>query len=160
MFTTFTRRAAMALAIGTIVSMPVFAKAPGTGADAQKLAEQAMNHVKKVGFEQAVKDFNADQATWGLASRDKVVYITTYSMDGTVLAHSVNASLVGRNLIAMKDQNGKEVIKEGTAIAKAGPGKVSWMWAHPLTKKISNAEGFVIPVPGKDALLWGVAFVD
>lgn len=160
MFATFTRRTAMALVIGTIATMPVFAKAPGTVADAKALAEQALNHVKKVGFDQAVKDFNADQATWGIASRDKVVYLTMYTFDGTVLAHSVNSSLQGRNLIAIKDQNGKEVIKDGGVLAKAGPGNMNFVWANPVSKKMGKVESVVMPVPGKDAFVWGVAFVD
>lgn len=161
MLPTFSRRfVALALVAAPFVSLPAAAKSPGTLTDAKALAQQAIGHVNKVGFDQAVKDVNADQATWGIASRDKIAYVTVYDLTGTCLAHSVNSSLAGRNLIDFKDQNGKEVFKEAVALAKNGSGTVKWMWANPVTKKVSPAEGYIQRIPGKDAFIWAVAFVD
>jgi hypothetical protein len=85
--------AAISLLAFSAFAMP---STPGTKEDAQALAAKAAAHVKKVGFEQAVKDFTADQATWGLVSRDRLVYVYAYDYNGVALAHSVNGAVVGK----------------------------------------------------------------
>ncbi len=137
-----------------------WAKAPGEPADARLLAERAIVHLKKVGFEAALKDFSQDQNAWGIAARDKVVYVLVYGFDGTLLAHSLNGSLVGRNLLDVKDPAGAQPVREAIAAAKGGAGKIAFQWANPATKKIGNVQAFVIRVPGKDALVTALAFVD
>lgn len=160
MFTAFSRRVALALVASSLISLPAVAKNPGSLADAKVLAEQAIGHVKKVGYDQAVKDFNTDQAAWGIASRDKIVYVVVYGLDGTVVSHSVTGTLVGRNLIDLKDQGGREVIKDAVAVAKKGGGTINWNWANPVTKKMGRAEGQIQRIPGQEAFVWAVAFTE
>ncbi|NJN00367.1 MAG: hypothetical protein HC793_01475 [Aquincola sp.] len=133
---------------------------PGSREDAKALAERAMTHVKKVGFEQAVKDFTADQSTWGLATRDRLVYIYVYDYTGKVMAHAVNGAVVGKDLIGIKDPDGKTPIADAIQKAKAGGGFVEFRWASPATKKIARGVAFVIPVAGKDAYVGGHAVLE
>lgn len=147
----------LAMAASAAIAMP---SAPGSKEDAKALAERAMAHVKKVGFDQAVKDFTSDQATWGLASRDKAVYVYSYAFDGKNLAHGVNPAVVGKDLLNIKDPDGRTPIAESVQKAKAGGGFVEFKWSHPATKKISRGAAFVIPVPGKDAYVAGHAFLE
>ena len=133
---------------------------PGTKDDAKALAERAVAHVKKVGFDQAVKDFTTDQAAWGLTSRDKLVYVYAYNYKGTVLAHAVNGAVVGKELLNIKDPDGKTPIADSVEKAKAGGGFVEFKWSSPATKKIARGAAFVIPVPGKDAYIGGHAVLE
>ena len=130
------------------VAMPT---TPGTKDDAKALAEKAAAHVKKVGFEQAIKDFTSDQSAWGLASRDRLVYVYAYDYNGVALAHSVNAAVVGKELISIKDPDGKTPIADSVATAKAGGGFVEFKWSSPATKKIARGAAFTVPVAGKNA---------
>lgn len=150
---------AMSFALATMaaVAMP---STPGTKDDAKALAELAAAHVKKVGFEQAVKDFTADQAAWGLASRDRLVYVYVYDYKGTALAHAVNGAVVGKDLLQIKDPDGKTPIADSVAKAKAGGGYVEFKWSSPATKKIARGAAFIIPVPGKDAYIGGHAVLE
>jgi signal transduction histidine kinase len=147
----------LSLAAAAAMAMPT---TPASKDDAKALAERAMAHVKKVGFEQAMKDFTTDQATWGLASRDRVVYVYSYAFDGKNLAHGVNPAVVGKELLNIKDPDGRTPIAESVQKAKSGGGFVEFKWSHPATKKIARGAAFVIPVPGKDAYIAGHAFLE
>ena len=147
----------LVLAATAAIAMP---STPGTKDDAKALAERAVAHVKKVGFDQAVKDFTTDQAAWGLTSRDKLVYVYAYNYKGTVLAHAVNGAVVGKELLNIKDPDGKTPIADSVEKAKAGGGFVEFKWSSPATKKIARGAAFVIPVPGKDAYIGGHAVLE
>lgn len=122
----------------------------GTREEAKAMVEAAIEHVKKVGAEQAFKDFT-DKAnkTW----QKKDLYVFAYNMEGVNVAHGANDKLVGKNLIELKDPEGKLLIKELRDIAAKGGGWVEYEWPHPQTKKIEskisytkkmvNYEGFV-----------------
>lgn len=52
---------------------------------------------------------------------------------------AANEKLAGKNLINLKDQSGKEFIKEFVAVANGnGEGWVDYDWAHPQTKKVEG----------------------
>lgn len=147
----------VSVATSAAIAMPT---APGSKDDAKALAERAMAHVKKVGFEQAVKDFTSDQATWGLSNRDRAVYVYSYAFDGKNLAHGVNPAVVGKDLLNIKDPDGRTPIAESVEKARSGGGFVEFKWSHPATKKISRGAAFVIPVPGQNAYVAGHAFLE
>lgn len=122
----------------------------GTRDEAKAMVEAAIEHVKKVGPEQAFKDFtDKNNATW----HKKDLYVFAYNMEGVNLAHGANDKLVGKNLIELKDPEGKLLIKELRDTAAKGGGWVEYEWPHPQTKKIeskvsyakklANYEGFV-----------------
>lgn len=147
-------RTAAALA-ASLFAISAFAMptTPGTKDDAKALAARAAEHVKKVGFEQAVKDFTADQATWGLAKRDRLVYVYAYDYNGVALAHSVNAAVIGKELIGIKDPDGKTPIADSVQKAKEGGGFVEFKWSSPATKKIARGAAFTVPIAGKNAYI-------
>ncbi|MES2949027.1 MAG: cache domain-containing protein [Pseudomonadota bacterium] len=122
----------------------------GSRDEAKAMVEAAVDHVKKVGPDQAFKDFtDKENKTW----HKKDLYVFAYNLDGLNMAHGANDKLVGKNLIELKDPNGKLLIKELRDTAVKGGGWVEYDWPHPLTKKIeskisysrklTNFEGFV-----------------
>ena len=122
----------------------------GTKAEAEAMAQAAMAHVKKVGAEQAFKDFTEDKANWS----KKDLYVFAIGHDGLCLGHGANAKLVGKNLIGLKDAAGKEFVKELVATSKgSGTGWVDYDWAHPQTKKVEGKTSYVVRLAGFDGLV-------
>ena len=114
------------------------------------MVNAALAHVKKAGNDQAFKDFtDKENKTW----HKKDLYVFAYNLEGLNVAHGANDKLVGKNLIDLKDPNGKLLIKELRDAAVKGGGWVEYEWPHPQSKKIeskisyarklTNYEGFV-----------------
>lgn len=113
-----------------------------TRADAQNTATAALAHIKKVGVEQAVKDFNT-AAEW----KTKGINLNLVDMKGVVLASSLNERLVGKNTYESKDPNGKEFVKEFVTTAKKGEGWVDYVFMNPETKKLEERSMHVRKIP-------------
>ena len=106
--------------------------------------------MKKVGPDQAFKDFtDKNNKSW----QKKDLYVFAYNSEGVSVAHGANDKLIGKNLIDLKDPNGKPLIRELRDTAQKGGGWVEYDWPHPQTKKIeskisytrkmANFDGFV-----------------
>ena len=68
---------------------------------------------------------------------DRDLYLTVYGMDGVVRAHGANDKMVGKNLIGLKDIDGKEFVKERMELAKAKPSFwQDYKFTDPLSKKV------------------------
>jgi cytochrome c len=52
---------------------------------------------------------------------DRDLYLTVYGMDGVVRAHGANPKMVGKNLIDLKDIDGKAFVAERLQLAKDNP---------------------------------------
>jgi cytochrome c len=65
------------------------------------------------------------------------LYLVVYGLDGTVHAHGANDRMVGRNLIELKDVDGKAFVKERVELGKT---KASfwqdYKFTNPENKKI------------------------
>jgi cytochrome c len=121
------------------------AQEKGTREEAKAMVEAAVAHIKKVGHEKAFEDFTKDKANWN----KKDLYVFAFDTDANWKAHGANEKLVGKNLIALKDQNGKEFIKEFVQVVTTkGEGWVDYDWAHPTTKKVEDKTTLVKRVAG------------
>ena len=122
----------------------------GTKDEAKVMANAALAHIKKVGNDQAFKDFTSDKANW----TKKDLYVFSMEMKGVVLAHGANEKLVGKNLIELKDQNGKAFAREFIDVGSTkGEGWVDYDWAHPVTKKVEGKTSYVKRIPGFDGFV-------
>jgi cytochrome c len=140
-------RSLIALTLVGFVSVNALSQERGTKDEAKAMAEQAAAHVKKVGPDQAFKDFSTDKATW----TKKDLYVFANDINGNTKAHGANDKLVGKNMAELKDQNGKLFIKEMGELAKSkGSGWVEYDWAHPQTKKVDGKATFVIKLSNFD----------
>lgn len=146
----FARWIFAAIAAFGLVAGTAHAQDNGTRDEAKAMVDAAVDHVKKVGPEKAFKDFtDKENKTW----QKKDLYVFAYNLEGVNVAHGANDKLVGKNLIELKDPNGKLLIKELRDTAVKGAGWVEYDWPHPQSKKIeskisyvrkfSNYEGFV-----------------
>jgi two-component system NarL family sensor kinase len=71
-------------------------------------------------------------------------YFFVYDLDGTVLMHSRQPELVGRNLRDLRDPQGRPTIQELLARAQAGGGYVDYLWRRPSTGQVAPKLGYVI----------------
>lgn len=118
------------------------------------LAVQISTEEQVVAMLQRVQDkFNKDGAAAAIEAandksasefHDRDLYVFIYDMQGVCLANGARPALVGKNLISLKDQDGKYLIREMVAIA-AGPGSgwVSYKWPSPVTNKIEDRSAYI-----------------
>jgi signal transduction histidine kinase len=146
----FNRRVFATAAMVGLMSVNAWAQDNGTRDEAKAMVDAAVEHVKKVGPDQAFKDFtNKENKAW----QKKDLYVFAYNAEGVNMAHGANDKLVGKNLIDLKDPNGKPLIRELRDTAQKGGGWVEYDWPHPQSKKIeskisytrklTNFDGFV-----------------
>ncbi|MDO8449766.1 MAG: cache domain-containing protein [Rhodoferax sp.] len=140
-------RTLMTLLFAGVVSVSAMAQDHGNKDEAKALATAALAHIKKVGNDQAFKDFTSDKANW----TKKDLYVFSIDNKGAVLAHGANEKLIGKVLIDLKDQNGKQFMRELVDVAMTkGEGWVDYDWANPTTKKVEGKSTFVKRIPGFD----------
>lgn len=122
------------LAFGISVGA-VHAQENGTRDEAKAMVDAAVEYVRRAGPEIAFQDFNdKENKTW----HKKDLYVFAYNMEGMNVAHGANVKLIGKNLIEMKDPEGKLLIKELRDTAAKGGGWVEYEWPHPQTKKVES----------------------
>jgi cytochrome c len=123
-----------------IAAAPLAALSIAHAADGGATAEQATAMVKKgVAFIKANGPEKGYAEITSKTSQFKFedLYLVVYGLDGTVHAHGANDKMVGRNLIELKDVDGKAFVKERVELGKT---KVSfwqdYKFTNPESKKI------------------------
>ena len=100
---------AVALGFQMFVATSVFAAGErGSEAEAQAMVKQAVALIKSAGPEKAYKTFT-EHPDGSLKDRD--LYVFVYDFQGNCLAQGANPKMLGKNLIDMKDVDGKAFIK-------------------------------------------------
>ena len=122
--------------------------------EAKSLQEAALAQIKAKGLDAAASDFNAG-GTWKQGS----LYIVVVKFDGTMIAHSANEKIVGKNMLEAKDASGKAFAHETIAAVKAkGSSELAVRWANPVSKQIADAVFVARRIPGHDAYIGSMIF--
>lgn len=125
-----------------------------TAEEAKALLDAAVAEFKAKGTDAALKEINAG-GKWKKGS----LYVVVAQFDGTMVGHSANDKIVGKNMLEAKDAGGKPFVKETIAAVKAsGSGQVEMRWGNPVTKQIADATMFSKRVPGQDLYVGSVVF--
>lgn len=107
----------------------------GSVPEAEAMVKKAVAMIKSAGPEKAYEEF-----TNGKSFKDRDLYIIVYDLNGKNLAQGANPKLVGKDLIALKDPDGKPLIQMFVDLAK-GKGK-GWVegykFLNPVTQKIEG----------------------
>ena len=113
----------------------------GTREEAVAMVKRVQEKFKKDGPEATFKVVTEKDK----AFNDRDLYPFIYTLDGTkVVAHGANLVMVGKNLIDLKDQDGKFLIRELAATAQnPGHGWVDYKWPNPVTKSIESKSSYV-----------------
>ena len=105
-------------ALITIASPAMPAAEFGSKDEAVAMVKRVQDEFKKAGPDATFKDVS-DKAVKEFHDRDLYPFI--YDMSGKCVAHGARPALIGKNLIDLKDQDGKFLIREMVDMAK-GPG--------------------------------------
>ena len=100
--------------------------------DAKALVKRAAAYVKYQGKEKALAEISTPK---GMFDKGEL-YVFAYNLQGVMLAHPKNPALIGQNLIAVPDTEGKLFRKEIVERAKSqGSGWVDYVYLNPETNK-------------------------
>jgi signal transduction histidine kinase len=129
------RRFVSILVLGLLVGGGVHAAEQGSAAEAEAMVKKAVAYIKANGAEKAYDEF-----TNGKSFKDRDLYIIVYDLNGKNLAQGANPKLVGKDLIGLKDPDGKPLIQMFVDLAKTkGKGWVEgYKFLNPLTQKIES----------------------
>lgn len=135
-----------ALAAFTMVALLTFACSAsateyGTKDEAVAMVKRVQAMFAKDGADTTFKAVSDKSVA---AFHDRDLYPFIYDMNGTCVAHGARPALIGKNLIGLKDQDGKYLIQELVEIAKGpGSGWVDYKWPNPLNNKIEDKSSYV-----------------
>ena len=110
------------------------AEQKATKASCQALVKKAVAFYKEVGKEKALAAFDDPKGKFV----DGEDYLSIYSVTGKIVGHGTNPSLIGKEMIDLKDTNGKLFIREFVEKANK-PGANGWVeysWTNPVSKKV------------------------
>ncbi len=125
-----------------------------TPEEAKALLDQAVSLFKAKGKDAAIKELNAG-GSW----KKGELYVVAVQYDGTMLAHSSNDKMPGKNMFEAKDASGKPFVQETiSAVKSKGAGEVAIRWSNPVTKQIGDAVMFSKAVPGENVYVGAVVF--
>jgi cytochrome c len=75
---------------------------------------------------------------------DRDLYPFIYDLKGNCVAHGARPALIGKNLLDLKDQDGKYLIREMIGIAnESGSGWVNYKWPNPINNRIEDKTSYI-----------------
>ena len=117
-----------------------FAAEFGTTAEAEAMVKKAIQLIKAEGKDKAFAEINNPKGKF----IDRDLYIFVYDMDGKCVAHGFNQKMIGKELIEIRDSDGKLYVKERVEIAKTkGKGWQDYKFTDPITKKIEPKSAYI-----------------
>lgn len=105
----------------------------GSKHEAVAMVKKGIAYIKAEGKQEAYAQITSEHGQF----RDRDLYLVVYALDGTVLAHGQNERMVGKNLIGLRDLDGKPFIKETVELASVKD--AFWTdhrFTNPVTKKV------------------------
>ncbi len=119
--------------LGALTATVALAESRATQADATSMVQKGVAFIKTNGNDKGY----AEVTTKGGQFTKDDLYLVVYGLDGTVRAHGANAKMVGKNLIDLKDVDGKPFVKERVELAQAkGTFWQDYKFTNPVTKSI------------------------
>ena len=119
------------------LARPITARAPKQW----RWSSECQTEFKQAGTEATFKEVdNKSVKTF----HDRDLYPFIYDLKGVCVAHGARPVLIGKNLIDLKDQDGKYLIREMVSLAKgSGHGWIDYKWPNPLTNKIEDKSSYI-----------------
>ena len=120
--------AALALAGTALV-----AHADAKPEDATAMVKKGVAFIKTNGHDKGYAEISSKTSQF----KKEDLYLVVYGLDGMVHAHGANEKMIGKNLIELKDIDGKPFVKERVELAKSkGTFWQDYKFTNPETKKI------------------------
>jgi cytochrome c len=109
------------------------AEGGATAAEATAMVKKGIAFIKSEGKDKAYGEISNKSGQF----KDRDLYLVVYGLDGTVRAHGANEKMIGKNLIDLKDVDGKAFVKERVELASSkGSFWQDYKFTNPVTKKI------------------------
>lgn len=129
----FFARACAAALVAAGIGNAFATGANATAAEATAMVKKGVAFIKASGKDKGY----AEISTKGGQFTDRDLYLTVYGLDGTVRAHGANEKMIGKNLIDLKDVDGKAFVKERLELASSkGTFWQDYKFTNPVSKKI------------------------
>jgi len=113
-----------------------------TKAEAEAMVHKALKFLKANGKEKTYGEINKRDGQF----TDRDLYLTVYGLDGVVRAHGANAKMIGKNLMEIKDVDGKAFVKERVELAKKKqPFWQDYKFTNPVSGQIEPKAMFCVP---------------
>ena len=101
------------------------------------MVQKAVAAIKSIGAEKAYAEFDDKSGQFVRGG----FYISVIGLDGKLLAYGADSHHVGDNVMAIKDGDGKEIIKERVQLAdKQQSFWQSYKFMNPITKTVEPKE--------------------
>jgi cytochrome c len=117
----------------------------GTKEEAVAMVKRVQEQFKKDGPEVTFKAVS-DKSVIEYHDRDlyPFIYFRDGDKKGLCVAHGARPALIGKNLLGLKDQDGKYLVRELADIAN-GPesGWFDYKWPNPINSKIEDKSSYV-----------------
>ena len=114
----------------------------GTAAEATAMVEKAIAFIKKNGREKAFAEFNNPKGQF----TDRDLYVVVYDIRGKVLSHGANAKMIGKDVIDLRDVDGKFFVRERVEMMSKGPDAKGWQdykFMNPVSRQIEPKQMYL-----------------
>lgn len=112
----------------------------GKPSDAEAMVKKAVAFYKANGQAKAFEEISNPKGKF--VSGD--IYVFVYDLTGKCVAHGGNPKMVGKDLIDLKDSDGKAFVKERLEIANGkGKGWQEYKFTNPVSKSIENKTAYI-----------------
>jgi cytochrome c len=109
-------------------------------ADAESMVKKAIAFIKASGKDAGLAEISNPKGKFV----DGELYVFVYDMTGKCLAHGGNPKMIGKDLIDMKDADGKSFVQERIDLAKSkGKGWQNYKWSNPVSKQIEDKVAYI-----------------
>lgn len=127
------RHALGACTAAALLMTSLAAHAAATSDDATAMVKKGVAFMKSYGKDKGHAEISSKTSQF----KKDDLYLVVYGLDGTVHAHGANEKMIGKNLIELKDIDGKLFVKERVEMARTKA--TFWQdykFTNPETKKI------------------------
>ena len=137
--------AVFALAALSMLPLSAAAAEFGTKEEAIAMVKRVQELFIKSGADATFKAVD-DKSVKEFHDRDlyPFIYFREGEKKGVCVSHGARPALIGKNLIGLKDQDGKYLIRELADVANGpGSGWVDYKWPNPINNKIEDKTSYV-----------------
>ena len=124
--------AALCLAVLSVAATAM-AEERGSKDEAVAMVKKAVAAIKADGKEKAFAAIDDPKGPY----RDRDLYVVVYDLSGKCLAHGANPKQIGKDLLELRDPDGKFFVKERVEMAKTQPSFwQDYKFLNPVTRQI------------------------
>ena len=136
--------AIIAVALFSLITFNAQAQADyrGTKDDAVNMVNKAIEFYKQNGKDKAFAEFNNKSGQFTKGD----LYVVVYDIKGKVLSHGANPKMIGRDVIELKDADGKQFVKERVEMMSKSANASGWQdykFLNPVSRNIEQKSMYI-----------------